>query len=84
MFNRIFLDHPTTVGETYREHFGVATGFGATMIVGGIKAVLHGFFPSICQTSGSDTVRKLHAVLVEKRAAKRDAITEMNMVEWMI
>lgn len=84
MISRIFLDHPKTVGETYREHFGVATGFGGAMIVGGIKAVLHGFFPNIFQTAGSDTVRGLHAILVEKRSAKRDAITEMNTVEWMI
>ena len=84
MIRRIFLDHPKTVGETYPEHFRVATGFGATMIVGGIKAVLHGFFPNIFQTAGSDTVRGLHSILVEKRSAKRDAITEMNTVEWMI
>ena len=84
MIRRIFLDHPKTVGETYPEHFRVATGFGATMIVGGVKAVLHGFFPNIFQTAGSDTVRGLHSILVEKRSAKRDAITEMNTVEWMI
>ena len=84
MIRRIFLDHPKTVGETYWQHFGVATGFGRTMIGGGIKAVLHGLFPNIFQTAGSDTVRQLHAILVEKRTAKRDAITEMNSVEWMI
>ncbi len=80
MFSRIFLDHPKTVGESYWEHFGVATGFGRTMIVGGIKAVLHGFFPNIFKTAGSDTVRSLHAVLVEKRAAT----AQMHTVEWMI
>jgi Family of unknown function (DUF6356) len=84
MIRRIFLDHPKTVGESYWEHFGVATGFGGAMIVGGVKAVLHGFFPNVFQTAGSDTVRNLHAILVEKRSAKRDAITEMNTVEWMI
>jgi Family of unknown function (DUF6356) len=84
MIRRIFLDHPRTVGESYWEHFRVATGFGGAMIVGGVKAVLHGFFPNVFQTAGSDTVRKLHAILVEKRTAKRDAITEMNTVEWMI
>ena len=80
MIRRIFLDHPRTVGETYREHFGVATSFGAAMIVGGIKAVLHGFFPNVFQTSGSDTVRRLHAVLVEKRTVT----AQMHTVEWMI
>ena len=80
MIRRIFLDHPRTVGETYTEHFGVAAGFGATMIWGGIKAVAHAFVPSICKTSGSDTVRSLHAKLVEKRAAT----AQMHTVEWMI
>jgi Family of unknown function (DUF6356) len=80
VFSRIFLDHPKTVGESYWEHFGVATRFGRTMIMGGIRAVLHGFFPNIFKTSGSDTVRRLHAVLVEKRAAT----AQMHTVEWMI
>jgi Family of unknown function (DUF6356) len=84
MIYRTFLAHPETVGETYWEHFGVASRFGAAMVVGGVKAMLHAVFPNIHRTAGSDTVRRLHAILVEKRSAKRDAITEMNTVEWMI
>ncbi|MFM9977737.1 MAG: DUF6356 family protein [Sphingomonadaceae bacterium] len=84
MIDRIFLAHPRTVGETYAEHFRVASGFGAAMIVGGTKAFIHAIFPNLYPTAGSDTVRKLHAILVEKRNAKRDAIAEMNSVEWMI
>ena len=80
MIRRIFLEHPATVGETYWEHFGVASGFGAALIVGGLKAMAHAFFPNICKTSGSDTVRRLHAILVEKRAAA----AQMHTVEWMI
>jgi hypothetical protein len=84
MIDRIFLAHPRSVGESWREHFGIASGFGGAMIVGGCKAVIHAIFPNLYPTAGSDTVRRLHAILVEKRGAKRDAITEMNSVEWMI
>lgn len=80
MIDRIFLSHPRTVGESYWEHFGVAARFGAAMIWGGVKAITHAFFPSICKTSGSDTVRRLHAILVEKRSAT----AQMHTVEWMI
>lgn len=80
MFKRIFLDHPRTVGETYWEHFGVAARFGGAMIWGGLKAMTHAVFPSICKTSGSDCVRELHRVLVEKRSAT----AQMHTVEWMI
>ena len=55
MFRRLFLDHPASVGETYFEHFGVATGFGAKMIVGGLGAVIHGVLPFAFKTTGSTT-----------------------------
>ncbi|CAN5236480.1 hypothetical protein BH09PSE3_BH09PSE3_12930 [soil metagenome] len=80
MIRRIFLDHPRTVGEGYWEHFGVASRFGAAMLIGGSKAMVHAVFPNLCKTSGSDTVRKLHAEMVRKRGAA----AEMHSVEWMI
>ncbi len=67
MIDRLFLKHPRSVGESYGEHLGVATRFGAAMISGGLKALVHGIFPSLFQTSGSETVIRLHATLVEKR-----------------
>ena len=84
MFRRLFLDHPASVGESYVEHFRVASGFGVTMIVGGLGAVLHAFFPFVCQTKGSDTINALHARLVAKREAKRAAQTQMKSVEYII
>lgn len=35
MLNRLFVDHPRTVGESYGAHLLVATRFGATMIGAG-------------------------------------------------
>lgn len=84
MIRRLFLAHPESVGEGYFEHMRVASRFGLTMIAGGIKAVVHAIFPTLCETSGSETVRILHNSIVEKRGAKRDATIEMHSVEWMI
>ncbi len=84
MIDRIFLKHPREVGEGYFEHMRVASGFGAAMIVGGMKAMIHAMFPNLCTTSGGDTIRKLHTIMVEKRGAKRDATVEMLSVEWVI
>lgn len=84
MIRRIFLAHPQTVGESYWEHFGVASRFGAEMLVGGAKAMVHAVFPNLCTTSASDTIRKLHTIMVEKRGAKRDATVEMLSIEWVI
>lgn len=67
MIRRLFLDHPASVGESYGEHFGVATRFGARMIAGGVGAILHGIFPFLFRTTGSRTVAALHADLSAKR-----------------
>jgi len=84
MFRRLFLDHPESVGESYAEHFRVAGGFGVTMIVGGLGAVLHAFLPFVCKTRGSDTINALHARMVAKRDAKRAATTQMKTVDYII
>ncbi len=84
MIRRIFLDHPRTVGESYWEHFGVASRFGREMVSGGVKAIVHAAFPTVYETAASDTIRKLHLIMVEKRGAKRDATVEMLSIEWVI
>jgi hypothetical protein len=80
MLQKFFLDHPATVGESYYEHFGVASGFGLSMISGGLRAVIHAFLPNYFQTAASDTVISLHQRLVASRNAQRDA----KSIEWMI
>lgn len=84
MFKRTFLDHPASIGETYGEHFRAATGFGLTMIAGGIACFIHGILPNVFQTTGSGTVKRLYEMMVAKRAAKREANIEMASIEWVI
>jgi Family of unknown function (DUF6356) len=84
VISRIFLEHPKTVGETYWEHFRVASSFGVAMVSGGVKAMVHAVLPNVYETAGSDTIRRLHNIMVEKRGAKRDATLEMLSVEWVI
>ena len=84
MFRRLFLDHPDTVGESFTEHFGVASRFGVTMIWGGLGAVLHAFVPAVCKTRGSDTVATLHAQMVAKRGAVRADQMQMKTVDYII
>jgi len=66
----IFTDHPEAVGETYGEHFVVASSFGSRMIVAGIACMLHGVFPFLFVTTGSKTVRHLHDSMITHRSRK--------------
>ena len=84
MFRRLFLDHPASVGESYAEHFGVASRFGLTMIAGGARCTFHALLPFVFRTAGSDTVARLHAELVTKRNAARAAQAQMATIEYVI
>jgi hypothetical protein len=75
-----FTAHPATVGESYTEHLGVATRFGARMILGGLGALIHGVFPFLCTTTGSRTVAALHGEMVAKRGSE----AQQRSVEFII
>ncbi len=84
MIRKLFLDHPAEVEEGYFQHMGVAARFGFAMIWGGMKALVHAIVPAWCATSGSDTIRRLHNIMVEKRGAKQAATIEAMTIEWVI
>lgn len=84
MIDRIFLEHPRTVGETYFEHFAVASRFGRAMVAGGTKAIVHAVLPNLFKTAASDTIRRLHDLMVAKRGARRAATIETMTVDWVI
>ena len=69
MFRR-FSDHPATVNETYLQHMGSAFGFGGRMLLGAFACFVHGLFPWLCLTRGSDTIRTLHRRMVTHRVTK--------------
>ena len=84
MIDRLLFAHPRTVGETYAEHFAVASKFGLTMIRGGVCALIHALVPAWCETTGSDTIRRLNKIMVEQRAAKGQAALQIQTVDWVI
>lgn len=84
MIRRLFLDHPETVGESYGEHFGVASRFGFRLVRGGVACMIHAILPAAFKSAGSDTVRELHDQLVAKRGAVRAARDQTASVEYVI
>jgi hypothetical protein len=84
MLRRLFFDHPASVGESYAEHFGVASRFGVRMVAGGAGALIHAVLPFAFKTTGSRTIAELHAEMVAKRTARRDAETQLKTVEYVI
>lgn len=56
-----FTDHPASVGETYGEHFLVATHFAAELAKASFACAVHAFYPNACTTTASGKVRALYA-----------------------
>ncbi len=68
MIDRLFLEHPRNVGESYGEHLVAAGGFSAKMIGAGIACFVHALIPCLFVRTGSQTVAQLHDEMVVKRA----------------
>ncbi|HKR92358.1 DUF6356 family protein [Novosphingobium sp.] len=67
MFDRLFRDHPRSVGETYFEHLRKASGFAGTMLVAGAACLVHAVIPSLFVRTASKTVMRLHDRMVANR-----------------
>ncbi|MEL6874220.1 MAG: DUF6356 family protein [Pseudomonadota bacterium] len=81
---QLFTKHPRTVGETYSEHFIMASSFGVPMILAGLACLLHGIFPFMFERTGSNLVRTLHDRMVTNRVKKPVGPEEHHEWEWCI
>jgi hypothetical protein len=68
---RLFIRHPSSVGETYLEHQQHALSFGVELVLAGIACILHALVPAIFVTTGSRTVTRLYGRMVTNRAGVR-------------
>ena len=69
MFNRLFLDHPRSMDESYFEHQRVALSFALDLLAASAACAVHAFIPGLCVHTGSKAVADLNERLVLKRRA---------------
>lgn len=60
MFQRIFLDHPATVNESFFQHMRFALGFAGLLLAAGGAALVHALIPCLFEKTAGQIVRKLH------------------------
>ena len=81
------MDHPTTVGETYWQHMGMAFSFAGAMIAAGFACLLHGIFPFLFVKTGSQTITDLHDRMVTNRSRHLplgETADRQQTVNWQI
>ncbi len=67
MLQRLFIEHPRTVGESYFEHMAASLGVATRLGAAAAKCVVHAIVPGLCKTAGSDAILKLHAEVSPRR-----------------
>ena len=53
-------DHLNSVKENYFEHMVIAFNVGLKMLLGGLKALIHGIIPGVFQTDASNKIKELY------------------------
>ena len=60
MLNKIFLDHPRQVNETYFQHGKFAFSYAFKLLVASMAAIVHALVPSLFERTASTIVAELH------------------------
>jgi hypothetical protein len=60
ILDRVFLDHPRSLGETYWQHQRRAWHFGISMVGAGMACLVHALVPAVFDRTASRAVQRLH------------------------
>ena len=63
MFRRLFLEHPSSVGESYGQHANFAFTLGLRMVWAGMACILHGLLPFLFVKTGSSCIKEINECL---------------------
>lgn len=69
MIQRLFIDHPHSIGESYGQHARTAWSFGWRMVVGGLACMVHAVLPGLFVKTASRTVVQLDAEMRGRKPA---------------
>jgi len=61
MIDRVFLDHPRSVDETYFQHLRFAAKFSFKLFFAAFAALLHAFIPAACEKTASRLIAEMYA-----------------------
>lgn len=60
MIQRIFLNHPATVDESFFQHMGFALRFSFSLFAAAGAALVHAFVPCLFEKTASKIITKLY------------------------
>ena len=67
MIKNLFTEHPSSVGESYFQHMGVAFSFTLSLAYATFACLVHAFLPFLFVKTGSHKITELHDRMVANR-----------------
>jgi hypothetical protein len=67
MLNRLFQQHPASVGETYGEHFVTASSFARWLFVAALACLVHAVLPCLFEKTASRIIDRLYQRMIVSR-----------------
>lgn len=61
MIERVFLEHPRSVDETYLEHARFAGGFSLKLFAAAFCALIHAIIPAAFEKTASRMIAEMYA-----------------------
>ncbi len=74
-----FTEHPASVGESYGEHFRVASHFSKELLIAGFACAVHAIAPNLFTTTASSKVRQLHSEMTQGMRGQVQQDTEVEV-----
>ena len=66
--DRMFLDHPRSLGMSWAGHGGGAVKIGAELVGAGLACIVHAAVPGWFTQTAGKTVEKMHDHMVKRKA----------------
>ncbi|MDE0741779.1 MAG: DUF6356 family protein [Candidatus Poseidoniia archaeon] len=57
--NNLFTEHPSSLNESYSEHFLCAFTYGIRIVFSGFACLIHSVFPFLFKTAASDLANEI-------------------------
>jgi hypothetical protein len=73
--DKLILDHPRDIGETYTEHASHALTIGGKMLYSGVACLVHALVPGLFVQTASRTVEDIQALMDSRAQALMDSRT---------
>ena len=66
-WQRLFSEHPASVGETYLQHMGQAARFGTRLVFAGLACLVHSLLPFLFTRTARNAISDLYVRVVLNR-----------------